>query len=138
MAPGAPLLQPWTPGALFAFGILKAVSGKMRATIERLQALRGIATISAVMLVAEPGELPRFAHLRPLPDHSGVVVREHSSGERLRSAASEASIPYLSRIVTEAARGTGVDNYRDARFAKTLTMDMAVKIRLITADYQIE
>ena len=42
----------------------------MRATIERLQALRGITTISAVMLVAGLGELPRFAHKGQLLDHA--------------------------------------------------------------------
>ena len=76
----------------------------MRAVIEALQALRGIARISAVTLVAELGQLSRFARPRQLMGYSGAVSREHSSGERIRRGAiSKAGNAHLRRIVIEAA-----------------------------------
>lgn len=77
---------------------------KMRAVIEALQSLRGIAQISAVSIMAEVGELSRFEHPRQLMGYSGAVSREHSSGERIRRGAiSKAGNAHLRRIVVEAA-----------------------------------
>jgi transposase len=77
---------------------------KMRAVIDALQSLRGIAQISAVSIVAELGELSRFAHPRQLMGYSGAVSREHSSGERIRRGAiSKTGNAHLRRIVVEAA-----------------------------------
>jgi transposase len=77
---------------------------KMRAVIEALQSLRGIAQISAVSIVAEVGELSRFAHPRQLMGYSGVVCREHSSGPRIqRGPISKAGNAQLRRIAVEAA-----------------------------------
>ncbi len=77
---------------------------KMRAVIEALQSLRGIAQISAVSIMAELGELSRFKHPRQLMGYSGAVSREHSSGERIRRGAiSKAGNAHLRRIVVEAA-----------------------------------
>ena len=77
---------------------------KMRAVIEALQSLRGIAQISAVSIMAELGELSRFEHPRQLMGYSGAVSREHSSGERVhRGAISKAGNAHLRRIVVEAA-----------------------------------
>jgi transposase len=77
---------------------------KMRAVIEALQSLRGIAQISAVSIMAELGELSRFEHPRQLMGYSGIVSREHSSGERIcRGAISKAGNAHLRRIVVEAA-----------------------------------
>jgi len=77
---------------------------KMRAVIEALQSLRGIAQISAVSIVAELGELSRFEHPRQLMGYSGAVSREHSSGERIRRGAiSKTGNGHLRRIVVEAA-----------------------------------
>ena len=53
----------------------------MRAVIEALQALRGIALVSAVTIVAEVGELSRFAKPRQLMGYSGAVASEDSSGD---------------------------------------------------------
>lgn len=83
---------------------LEAVPAPMRAVIEGLQALRGVARLSAVSLVAELGELSRFAHPRQLMGYSGAVPSEHSSGERVRRGAiSKAGNAHLRRIVVEAA-----------------------------------
>jgi transposase len=77
---------------------------KMRAVIEALQSLRGIAQISAVSIVAEVGKLSRFEHPRQLMGYSGAVSREHSSGERIRRGAiSKTGNAHLRRIVVEAA-----------------------------------
>jgi transposase len=77
---------------------------KMRALIEALQSLRGVAQISAVSIVAEVGELSRFEHPRQLMGYSGIVSREHSSGERIRRGAiSKTGNAHLRRIVVEAA-----------------------------------
>lgn len=50
------------------------------------EALRGIATVSAVTIVAEVGKLSRFAKARQLMGYGGGVPREHSSGEQVRRA----------------------------------------------------
>ena len=77
---------------------------KMRAVIEALQSLRGIAQLSAVSIMAEVGEVSRFEHPRQLMGYSGAVSREHSSGERIRRGAiSKAGNAHLRRIVVEAA-----------------------------------
>jgi transposase len=76
----------------------------MRAVIEALRSLRGIAQISAVSLMAGLGELSRFEHPRQLMGYSGAVSREHSSGEHIRRGAiSKADNARLRRIVVEAA-----------------------------------
>jgi transposase len=77
---------------------------KMRAVIEALQSLRGIAQVSAVSIMAELGELSRFEHPRQLMGYSGAVSREHSSGERIsRGPISKAGNAHLRRIAVEAA-----------------------------------
>jgi transposase len=77
---------------------------KMRAVIQGLQSLRGIAKISAVSLVAELGEISRFATARQLMGYSGVVSSEYSSGEDVRRGAiTKAGNAHLRRIVVEAA-----------------------------------
>jgi transposase len=77
---------------------------KMRAVIEALQSLRGIAQISAVSIMAELGELSRFEHPRQLMGYSGAVSREYSSGERIsRGAISKSGNAHLRRIAVEAA-----------------------------------
>jgi transposase len=83
---------------------VETVPQKMRAVIAGLQSLRGIAKISAVSIVAELGEISRFAQPRQLMGYSGAVSREHSSGERVqRGAISKAGNAHLRRIVVEAA-----------------------------------
>lgn len=77
---------------------------KMRAVIEALQSLRGIAQISAVSIMAELGEVSRFARARQLMGYSGAVSWENSSGERVRRGSiSKAGNAHLRRIVVEAA-----------------------------------
>jgi transposase len=77
---------------------------RMRAVIEALQALRGIALVSAVTIATEVGELSRFAKPRQLMGYSGAVAREDSSGERTRRGGiTKAGNAHLRRVVIEAA-----------------------------------
>ena len=76
----------------------------MRAVIEALQALRGIATVSAATIVSEVGSLSRFRKPRQLMGYSGGVPREDSSGERVRRGGiTKTGNAHLRRIVGEAA-----------------------------------
>jgi hypothetical protein len=53
---------------------VETVPAKMRAVIQGgLQALRGIAKVSAVSILSELGEVSRFAHPRQLMGYSGAV-----------------------------------------------------------------
>jgi transposase len=83
---------------------IETVPQKMRAVIQGLQSLRGIAKVSAVSIVAELGEISRFAKPVQLMGYSGAVSREHTSGERVqRGSISKAGNAHLRRIVVEAA-----------------------------------
>jgi transposase len=77
---------------------------RMRAVIEGLQALRGVALVTAVTLVAEVGEFSRFAKPRQLMGYSGAVACEDSSGERTwRGGITKTGNAHLRRVVIEAA-----------------------------------
>jgi transposase len=76
----------------------------MREVITALQALRGIAKVSAVTIVAEVGQLSRFARPQQLMGYSGAVPREESSGSRIhRGAITKTGNAHLRRIIVEAA-----------------------------------
>src|ERR1700689_3963783 len=77
---------------------------EMRAVIEALQALRGVAQITAATVVAELGSLTRFENPRQLMGYSGLVPREHSSGNRTqRGAITKTGNAHLRRVLVEAA-----------------------------------
>jgi transposase len=83
---------------------VKSAPEQMRAVIEALQALRGIALVSAVTIVAEVGELSRFAEPRQLMGYSGAVASENSTGTRIqRGGITKTGNAHLRRIVIEAA-----------------------------------
>src|SRR6266481_7246915 len=74
----------------------------VRAVIAGLQALRGIAKLSAVSIVTEVGALSRFAKPRQLMGYSGAVASEHSSGpHRRRGGITKTGNAHLRRIVIE-------------------------------------
>lgn len=76
----------------------------MQAVIAALQALRGVAKLTAVTLVAELGALSRFARPRQLMGYSGAVAREHSSGATIRRGAiTKVGNAHVRRVVVEAA-----------------------------------
>ena len=83
---------------------VKTAPVRMRAVIAALQALRGIALISAVTIVAEVGALTRFGTPRQLMGYSGAVASEESSGEQVRRGGiTKTGNAHLRRIVIEAA-----------------------------------
>jgi transposase len=83
---------------------VKTAAPAMRTVIAALQALRGIALVSAVTIVAEVGTLARFARPRQLMGYSGAVASEHSSGPRIRRGAiTKTGNAHLRRVIIEAA-----------------------------------
>lgn len=83
---------------------IKLASPEMQEVIQGLQALRGIAEISAVTIVAELGRISRFASARQLMGYSGAVPSEDSSGKRKRRGSiTKTGNAHLRRIVVEAA-----------------------------------
>ena len=56
----------------------------LRPVVDALQAMRGIALINAVVLVAEVGDCTRFSNPRQLMAYFGLVPGERSSGETVR------------------------------------------------------
>ncbi len=64
-----------------------AKSWSLAPVVEALQALRGVALINAVTLLAEIGDLTRFSSPRQLMSHLGLVASEWSSGRTVRRGA---------------------------------------------------
>ncbi len=56
----------------------------MAPVVEALQAMRGVALVVAVTLVAELGDLTRFTNPRQLMAYLGLTASEHSSGRSVR------------------------------------------------------
>jgi transposase len=72
--------------------------------IEALQALRGVAQTTAASIVSELGSLSRFPSPRQLMGYSGLVAREHSSGNRVRRGGiTKTGNGHLRRVLVEAA-----------------------------------
>ncbi len=77
---------------------------QIRAVVEALQALRGVAQTTAATIVSELGSLSRFASPRQLMGYSGLVAREHSSGNRVqRGSITKTGNAHLRRVLVEAA-----------------------------------
>jgi transposase len=75
-----------------------------RAVIAALQALRGIAQVSAATIVTEAGRLSRFRSPRQLMGYSGAVASEASSGDRTRRGGiTKSGNAHLRRVIIEAA-----------------------------------
>jgi transposase len=76
----------------------------MRELIQALQALRGVAKVGAVTIVAEVGSLTRFEHPRQLMGYSGAVSSENSSGGKIRRGGiTKTGNAHLRRVIVEAA-----------------------------------
>jgi transposase len=83
---------------------VQTAPSRLRAVIEGLQTLRGIALVTAVTIASEVGELSRFATPRQLMGYSGAVASEDSSGPRTRRGGiTKAGNAHLRRVVIEAA-----------------------------------
>jgi transposase len=83
---------------------VKLAPAGMQEVIRGLQALRGVAEISAVTVVAELGQISRFENARQLMGYSGAVPSEASSGQRQqRGSITKTGNAHLRRIAIEAA-----------------------------------
>jgi transposase len=72
--------------------------------VAALQAMRGVAFLSAVVLVAEIGDFRRFANPRPLMAWLGLVPSEHSSGAKVqRGGITKAGNSRARRVLVEGA-----------------------------------
>jgi transposase len=73
--------------------------------------LRGVSFLTAVALVAEPGDLTRFRHPRELMAYLGLVPSEYSSGPQARRGAiTKAGNPHVRRLLAESAWGLSRDS----------------------------
>jgi transposase len=76
----------------------------MKAVIDALQSLRGVAKITAVTLAVEVGTFQRFERATQLMSYTGMVPSERSSGPReRRGAITKAGNSRLRRVLIEAA-----------------------------------
>jgi transposase len=83
---------------------VKIASPAVQEVVKGLQALRGIAQISAVTIAAELGNITRFESARQLMGYSGMVPSENSSGGRTqRGSITKTGNAHLRRIAGEAA-----------------------------------
>lgn len=85
--------------------VVKLAPQPMQAVIQGLQALRGVAHISAVTIAAELGNISsRFESARKLMGYCGVFPSEDSSGKRKRQGSiTKTGNAHLRRIVVESA-----------------------------------
>lgn len=83
---------------------LEEAPEEFRAVVAALQALRGVAKVTAATIVAEVGKLSRFEKPAQLMSYSGTVSSENSSGERVRRGAiTKAGNAHLRRVLGQAA-----------------------------------
>ncbi len=83
---------------------VRQAPAEIRAVIEALQALRGVAQTVAVSIVAEVGSLSRFPSAPDLMGYSGMVPSEYSSGNRVqRGGITKTGNGHLRRVIGEAA-----------------------------------
>jgi transposase len=85
--------------------VIQLAPAPMQEVVRGLQALRGIAHISAVTIAVELGNISsRFENARALMGYSGVFPSEDSSGERVRRGGiTKSGNAHLRRIVVESA-----------------------------------
>jgi transposase len=110
---------------------------RFESVVMTLQGLRGIDQISALGLVAEIGDIGRFAHPRQLMAYLGLVPSEYSSGDRIaRGSITKTGNAHARRLLTEAAwnyRFQPRIGYRAQRRAENLPQvirDVAWKAQL--------
>ena len=90
--------------------------------VDSLVALRGIDKLSAMVLLAELGDISRFASPKQLMSYLGLVPSEHSSGGRRRQGA-------ITKTGNGHARRTLVESAWSYRFQARETMHLKRKAR---------
>ena len=79
-------------------------SWRLYPVVEAIQALRGVELTSAVILIAELGDLTRFDTPRKLMSYLGLTPSEYSSGERRRQGGiTKAGNTHARRALVEGA-----------------------------------
>ena len=77
---------------------------KWAPVVEALQALRGVAQLTAIITVAEIGDISRFHTPRQLMAYLGLVPSEHSTGTRRRvGEITKAGNSHVRRVLVESA-----------------------------------
>jgi len=89
----------------------------MQPVVAAVMTLRGLDLVAATTVVAELGDLRRFAHPRELMGYLGLVPSEHTTGAKRRlGAISKTGNGHVRRMLVEAAW-----NYRfPARLSRAL------------------
>jgi len=83
---------------------VKQASPSVQAVIEGLQALRGVAKVSATTIAVEIGSFSRFETAKQLMAYCGVVPSEHSSGNtRRQGAITKTGNAHVRRVLFESA-----------------------------------
>jgi transposase len=83
---------------------LEQAPASLRAVIDGLQALRGVAKLTAATLAVEVGSFSRFETARQLMAYCGVVPSEHSSGNsRRQGGITKTGNAHVRRVLFEAA-----------------------------------
>jgi transposase len=84
--------------------VIEKLPAARKVVVDALQALRGVARLTAATMVAEVGEFSRFSNPCQLMGYSGIIPREHSSGSKTRRGAiTKTGNAHLRRVVIEAA-----------------------------------
>ena len=82
----------------------QVTSWRLQSVVEALQALRGVQFITAVTMVAEIGDLPRFESPRELMKFLGLIPSEYTSAERRRQGSmTNAGNTHARRALVEGA-----------------------------------
>jgi transposase len=100
---------------------IERMPGDQKALIDALQALRGVAKVTAVTLVAELGKISRFRKASELMGYSGLVSSEHSSGgpdKARRGSITKTGNARLRHVLVEAAWGYRHKPSKSARLRK--------------------
>jgi transposase len=83
---------------------IAAAPADIREVVEALQALRGVAKMTAVTIVSEVGSLSRFENPRQLMGYSGLVPSEYSSGKTIqRGRITKTGNSHLRRVIVESS-----------------------------------
>jgi transposase len=77
---------------------------RMHSLVNAVMTLRGLDLVAATTVVAELGDLRRFAHPRELMGYLGLVPSEHTSGSKRRlGAITKTGNTHVRRVLVEAA-----------------------------------
>jgi hypothetical protein len=84
--------------------IIESAPAQVRAVVEALQALRGVAKLTAVTIVTEVGTFMRFRRPTEMMGYTGLVPSEYSSGRReSKGCLTRTGNAHLRHVLGEAA-----------------------------------